>query len=404
MNRQNTQQAVATENLETQMKANGHFLGAVSYDPVSDSVYDGDARDFIGKENKLVNMDALRKARVLAESGDIDKANKLKIFSNKYLQMMANKLKIDKILEETRKPYYMVGNSIVGAAGATATTDYETIRRTGDLLDGVLGQEHTNEDYQAINIAEKVDKNAVRFEYIKRSSARMIAQKGLSDYDEALPLRHTYTTGTKDIFAYGMQFVSSMRDNIDTKTDVVADFTKQVPDAMLAAKNEDVITLLNAITGTNQGDWDAFSSGIATVDASGQVQTAEDAVKAYGRPLVSVFNSDSFKGYMKNQQGVNFIREQDQIAAKSTSTAPSKTGQLVGNAGVTYFIDDALTAATYVLASKTGYMKYFQAMTIQSSYKNPKTSGQTEQRFWYDFAGFEEANTSAVYKGTSVLT
>ena len=404
MNTKNIAQTAHAESLEEKLQNGGHFLGSVSYDPTTDKVFDGDARDYLGKENELIDVANYKKAQVLGASGDLDKANKLKIFSNRYLQMMANKFKIDKALESSRQPYYAIGDRIVGAAGATATTDYETIRRTGDLLSGVLGQEHTNEDYQAINIAEKVDKNSVRFEYIKRTSARMIAQSNLGDEDEALPLRHTYTTGTKDIFAYGMQFVSSMRDNIDTKIDVVADFVSQVPDAMLAAKNADVITLLNAITGNNQGDWDAFSSGIATVDASGQVQTAEDAVKAYGRPLVAVFDSTAFKGYMKNQQGVNFIREQDQIAAKSTSTAAAKTGQLVGNAGVTYYIDEALTAATYVLASKTGYMKYFQAMTIQSSYKNPKTSGQQEQRFWYDFAGFEEANTSAQYKGTSVLT
>ena len=402
MNQQSIQQTMELETLEDRMMNKGMFLASVSYDPTTDFIYDCDARDYLGKENRMINVDLYRKAQVLGAAGEIDKANKLKIFTNRYLQMFQSKLKIDKKMENTNIPYHRAAG--LGAAGAKATTDYETIRRTGDLLAGILGQEHTNEDYQAINIADKVDKNSVRFEYVKRTSARMVAQRNLGDEDEALPLKHAYTTGTKDIFAYGMQFIAGMRDNIDTKVDIVADFVKQVPDAFLAAKNEDVITLLNAITGTNRGDWDAFTSGIADVSAASQIQISEDAVKAYGRPLVCVLDSTAFKGYMKNLQGANFTTWQDNVANRSTSQAPAKTGTLVGNPGVTYFIDDALTAATYVVAAKGGYMKYFQAMTIMSSFKNVKTPGQHEQRFWYDFAGFDEVNTSAQDKGTSVLT
>lgn len=318
--------------------------------------------------------------------------------------MIANKLKIAKIQEKTHEPLEAIGNQIRGAAGPTATTDYENIRRTGDLLEGILGQEHTNEDYQAINIAEKVNKESLRFEYIKRTTARMIAQRNIADDQEALPLKHAYTSGTKDIFAYGMQFISSMRDNIDTKADIVADFIKQVPDAILAAKNEDVLTLLNAITGNNQGDWDAFTSGIADVSAAAQIQTAEASAKAYGSPLVAVFDTTAFNGYMKNLQGAYFQGQAQNIANQSRSQASAKSGQLLGNPAVTYYIDDGLTAATYVLAAKSGYMKYFQAMVVQTSFKNVKTPGQAEQRFWYDFAGFEEVNSSAQYKGTSVLS
>lgn len=407
MNIQNIQQTANAENLEERMMNKGHFVAAVSYDPVQEKIFHGDGRDYLDKNDWMIDVGALRKSKVLGASGKSDQASKLKIFSNKYLQMMANVKKINAIREKSYEPLQVIGDRIVGASGPTATTDYEAIRRDGDLLAGVLGQEHTNEDYQAINIADKVSKNSVRFEYIKRTSSRIIAQRNIGDDEEALPLRHSYTTGTKDIFAYGLQFISSMRDNIDTKTDVVADFTKQVPDSILAAKNEDVITLLNARNSTqnhNQGDWDAFSSGIADVYAPANIQVAEDAVKAYGRPLVCVMDSTAWRGYMKNMQGAYFQGAGQNIANQSTSQASAKTGELLGNPGVTYFIDDALTAATYILAAKTGYMKYFQAMTVMTSFTNVKTPGQAEQRFWYDFAGFEEANTSAVYGGLSVLS
>lgn len=404
MNHTALSQTLEAENLEERMMNKGMFIGAVSYNPVTEKIYLGDGRDFLDKSNEMIDVAKFRESKVLGAAGKSDQVAKLKIFSNKYLQMLTNVKKIKNIQAKTYQPLSMIGDRIVGAAGPTATTDYENIRRTGDLLAGVIGEEHTNEDYQAINVADKVNKDSVRFEYIKRTSARIIAQREIGDDEEALPLKHAYTTGTKDIFAYGLQFVSSMRDNIDTKTDVVADFIKQVPDAILAAKNEDVVTLLNALSGTNQGDWNAFTSGIADVIAAAQVQTAEDAIKKYGRPLVMVLPSDSWRGYMQNMQGAYFQGEPQNIAARSTSQATAKTGQLLGNPGVTYFIDDAITSATYILASKGAYMKHFQAMVVMTSFKNVKTPGQAEQRFWYDFAGFEETLQGAAYKGTSVLS
>ena len=399
----NILQTHATETLEDKMSAKGMFLGAVSYNPIDDMIYLGDARDgYLEKSDAMINVANYKKAQVLGASGEIDKVNKLKIFSTKYLQAKANIKKLFKAKEKSYEPLQVIGDKIVGAAGPTATTDYEVIRRTGDLLDGVIGQEHTNEDYQAINIADKVMKDSVRFEYLTRTSARIIAQRNIGDDEEALPLRHVYSSATKDIFAYGLQFISSMRDNIDTKTDVVADFVKQVPDSILAAKNEDVVTLLNARTGTNQGDFDAFTGGIADVDAAAQIQVAEDAVKAYGRPLKAVMNSDVLRGYNKNQQGANFQGADQNIANRSTSTAPAKTGTLLGNPGVTYFVDDAITAGTYSLAGPN-FMKYFQAMVVMTAFTNVKTPGKAEQRFWYDFAGFEETLEAAVFKGTSVL-
>lgn len=394
------------EQAEQRELSKGKSFGYVSYDPTVDKIYNSDARmeGGVDKSTFMIDVAAYKQAKALLAKGEVDKANKLRIFSNLYLQMRENITKVAKIKEDTYAPTHVIANSLVGAAGPTATTDYETIRRDGDLLAGILGQEHTNEDYQAINIASKESKNSVRFEYISRTSNRIVAQRNIGDNEEALPLRHTYTTGHKDIFAYGLQFISSLRDNIDTKADIVADFTRQVPDSILAAKNEDVLTLLNAITGNNQGDWDSFSSGIAAVSAAAQVQVAEDAVKAYGRPLVCVMDSTSWRGYMQNMQGAYFAKQADNIANQSTSTASAKTGQLLGNPGVTYFIDDGLTAATYVLAAQPSYMKYFQAMVVMSSVTNEKTPGKAEQRFWYDFAGFEETNSSAQYKGTSTLT
>jgi hypothetical protein len=406
MNKNNRRQAIATERLEDKYQSKGLFDGAVSFNPMDGFIYLGDARDYLDSDNRIINVDLLKKSQVLGASGHANPDQTKGVYTNTYLQMMANYKRMLEIKKKIpSKSLSKIGEKILGAAGPTATADYQAIRRTGDLLTQVLGQEHTNEDYQAINVAEVVNKDSVKFEYIKRTSARIIAQKGIPDDVEALPLKHVYTTGTKEIFAYGLSFSVSMRDIIDTKTDIVADFMKQVPDAFLAAKNEDVVTLLNAISGgTNQGDWDSFSSGIAAVNAANQVQTAEAAVKAYGSPLVCILDTTSLNGYLQNLQGAYFQGQQQNIAAQSRATAPTKSGILPGNPGVTYYVDDAITAATYALAAKSGYMKHFQAMTINTEYKNPRTPGQAVQKFMYEFAGFEEANTSAVFHGESVLS
>jgi len=403
-----SQSSLQTERLEERLASKGLLkdAGVLSWNPKDNRIYIGDGREFLEKDNWLVDVKKLDQAKILGAAGKSDEVDKMKgIYSNSYIQSFEVYKKIRAIQEKYSKPYNSIGDSIVGAAGATGTTDYEVIRRTGELIATVIGQMHTNEDYQAINIAEKVDKDAVKFEYLKRTTAKITAQSNLGDEDEATSQRHVYTSGIKEIYAYGLAFTVSMRDKIDTKTDIVADFLKQVPDAFLNAKNNDVITLLNAITGTNQGDWDAMTvAGKFDVIAASQVQTAEDAVKKYGRTLIAIIPSDSWRTYMQNLQGVYFNGVEGNVANRSVSAANMKTGKLAGNPNVTYYIDDGLTSMSYVLAAQEAYMKYFQAMVIQSSYKNPRNPGQTEQRFWYDFAGFEETETGAQYKGTSVAT
>lgn len=391
-----------TEALESRYQAKGLQESAVTYDPLTDRVYLGDGREGLERENVLINMKAFRDAKRFVAEGKHDSADKLKPYSNLYLQMLANKNRLVKTkLANPYKSINSIGDRILGASGPTATTDYDAVRHTGEIVGVVTGESHTPEDYLAINIAERVDKDAVKFEYLQRTSSKIVAQRNLGDEDVADPIRHAYTTGTKEIFAYGLSFVNKKRDNIDMKLDIKADFVSQVDGAFLQAKNEDVLTILNGITGNNQGDWDAFTAGIADVDASAQVQVAEDAIKPYGKGLVAIMNSDAWRGYMKNLQGANFTGRLQNEANVSTNNR--KTGQLAGNPDVTYFIDDGLTAGTYVMASKPNYMKYFQGMVIQTTYKDLKTAGQTEQMFWYDFAGFEETETNAQYKGTSVL-
>jgi hypothetical protein len=399
----NAQLSKLTEELESKYASKGLQESAITYDPVTDKVYLGDGRNGLESEGVLINMKNFRDAKKFVSEGKHDSANRLKPYSNLYLQMLANKNRIVKSkLANPFKSINAIGDRILGASGPTATTDYDAVRHTGEIVGVVTGEEHTPDEYNAINIAERLDKDAVKFEYLRRTSSKIVAQRNLGDEDIADPIKNAYTTGTKELFAYGLSFLNKKRDNIDMKLDIKADFVKQVDGAFLQAKNEDVLTILNAITGNNQGNWKALTGGVFDVDASVDIQTAEKAVKPYGNTGVKVIMADDTRrGYVKNLQGASFTGRLQNEANRGTANQ-RKSGQLEGNESVQYFIDDGLTAGTYVLANPN-YMKYFQGMVIQTTYKELRSAGQTEQMFWYDYAGFEETEVNAQYKGTSVL-
>jgi hypothetical protein len=293
-------------------------------------------------------------------------------------------------LENAYEPY----QRILGAAGSV--TAFETVRRAEDLTD-VVGLQYTLEDYTAMNVANVRNVNKVRFTRPRKTSSLMTVQREIGDDDEPEPDRQTFTEGTIDIFADATQQVVSMRDNIDTTFNTAAEHVKEIAGMFASEKDAKIVEKINAVTGTNQGDWDAVTGSFYDVNAATQVQVQEDAVKGYGRPLVGLFADDAWKGYMDN------IRA-PLTADKATSTSTQLGGiRLPKNPNVIAWVNSSLTAGTYAVISKPSYIDLFKAMTIQTSFKNVKTPGQTEHRFWFDFNGVLENTTSAIGKGTSVL-
>ena len=112
-----------------------------------------------------------------------------------------------------------------------------------------------------------------------------------------------------------------------------------------------------------------------------------------------LINSDAYRGYLNNI-GSAF---DGKLGNSSLADASQRSGMLMKNPSVKYFINDNLTAGSYVLAKVKNFMKYLQGMTIQSSFKETRTAGASEQKFWFDFNGFEVTEDSAAYRGTTVL-
>ncbi len=381
------------QELESKFASNGRYLGATTYEPKDGRIYVGDGRDHIEPSEWMVDVNKYHKGRILGASGETDKVNSLQIFSENYTAAYEDYMRVKDLLEQTYQPYYRV----MGAAGKEAVTNYENVRRIADLLDNVSGQMYIMEDFQAMNIAEVINSNAVRFRYITKTSDRLLVQPELSD--DAVPedVRQAYTMGSKDIFADGISFSLSMRDK-DVEFDIVREITKDFPGAFMKAKNDKVLTVINALTGNNQGDWDAFSGGRFDVQAAEQMQAAEDVCRKYGGPLVAIMNSDTWRLYVNNLGAFEEVRPGNM----STEGQNMKMGHLTGNPMVQYFIDDGLTAKSYVMAAKPSFMKCFQGMMIQTSYTDERTAGQTEKRFLFDYNGIEVTDKNAVFRGTTV--
>ena len=87
--------------------------------------------------------------------------------------------------------------------------------------------------------------------------------------DDQMPgdIRPVFAIGTYEIFADGTSYKTSLRDK-ELKIDVAAEIAKEIPGMFAQTQEDKVITLANALSGTNKGDWDARTSGIFDVRAN----------------------------------------------------------------------------------------------------------------------------------------
>lgn len=362
-----------------------------------DKIYLGD-----GRENRLlpkdvmVHLPAWHKAQIYGASGDVSKMDNLKIFGDKYFEMYGDYKKIQKILEDY--PYITAQDIVVrGAAGEEAITNHETIRKLGKLSTDISGQQRILEDLNAFNIAKTETTDRFKHEYLRKTSAVLSANVEIAD--DVLPgdVRSVFAVGEHELFADATSYRTSLRDK-ELKIDVAAEIAKEIPGMFAQTQEDKVIALVNALSGTNQGDWSATTGNFYDVRAAEQIDEAIAAVKPFGGELVVLMNSDTWRLYMDNL-GSAFDGKAGNV---TTEAAAALTGTLVGNPQVRYYINDSLTPQSYVLAAKNSYMKHIQGMIIKTSFKDVRTAGQMETTFEFNYNGFFENEVSAVFRAITV--
>lgn len=397
MNGISKQQSIQAEVLEARLAQNGSMQKS-ALTVFGNKIYLGDGREHgLSKKDIMIHLDPWNQAQIYGASGETDKIDGLKMFGDKYYEMYADFKKIDDIIQQY--PYITANDIVVsGAAGEAAITNYDTIRQSGKLAADISGLQRILEDLTAVNIAKKETTDRFKHEYIRKTSAVLTADKELADDQLPGDIRPAFAVGEYEIFADGTSYKTSLRDK-ELKIDVSAEIAKEIPGMFAQTQEDKVIALVNAITGNNQGDWDARTSGIFDVRAASQIDTAVAAVKGYGGPIVCLMPSDTWRLYEDNV-GEGYLGQKP--GNKTTQTPDSKHGFLRANPNVEYWLNDSVTTQTYIIAALNSYMKHIQGMIIKTSFKDVRTAGQTETTFEFNYNGVFEDETSAQYKGTSV--
>lgn len=397
-----TNQSSIQAEVEEMNRSPATKVGAVT--AFNGKVYAVDGREWrntdgkvdLPKEEFLIDVGLMKKLEknVLGAAGDPSALDDYasKIYSPKYLEYLDVYEKAQKALENTYSPYQRV----LGAAGK-AITPYETVRRAEDIID-VVGQQYDLTEYTALNAVTMRNSGKLRFKRPRKTSALMQVQKRLGDQYEPEVQRQAFTEGEVDVYADATQFQISMREESDTTFSISSEWLKELPGMFARAKDEKVTTLINALSNNNRGDWDAVTGNFYDADAALDVETDYKLIKKYGMTVIGMFASDSLRLYNKNQNAP-LTKKTDDSTAPPGAKGPYT---LANNAGITVFVNDDLTSQEYTLIAKESWADFYQAMTIQTSFKNERTAGQNEHRYWFDFNEVFQNTASAAAQGASV--
>ena len=383
--------SIQTEQFEEQLRDSGRSYSAVT--AVNDHIYTGDGRfDELGKDNHMVDLGILKASLLNPER--IDEAS---IYSDEYFKQYSDYERIHDAVRGTGiSPREAAGKhgKIAGAAGPESLTHYENIKKTSELIGNVIGQDRILEYLNAINIAEKVNTSSLKAEYIKRTNALLKVQQEIGDRQIPGIQRQAFSIGQKEIFADATSWATELR-NKDSKVDLMAQFEATVKGMFLQSKHDKVIALVNALPGNNQDDWTAITGNFRTNSAPTNVKTAEKAIEKFQGEFIMLANSDTIDAYFDN------INSPLQGKTESLKDDTAKSGILSRNRRVRWYETDDITSESYVLAKKGSYMKWLQGMIITTVFEDVRSPGAPKQKFWFDFNGFEEAETSAAYRGTT---
>jgi len=379
------QHSIQAEKFEEQLRNSGRAHTPITY--MENKVYLADGRfSDLDKTNLLVK-DVAAIAAALVNPQGVDEAS---IYTTGYLGMYESYAGIHSKIEGTAI------SPIAAASGPESLIHYETIRKTTDVIGNIIGQARILEELNAINIAEKVS-TTLKGEYIKRNSSLLKVEQEIGDRAIPGPVRNAYVIGKKEIFADATMWESEFRDK-DVKIDLFADFQAGLPGMFMQSKHDKVIAKLNALGGTNLGNWKAKTGSSWDVNASDDVKTAENAIKNYAGEFIMLAHSDTLNGYFAN------IESTDAGSSSSKKDDTSLSGKLSRNKRVTYYESDDMTAESFVLAKKGSYMKWLQGMVINTTFEDIRMPGAPKQKFWFDFNGMEESQTSAAYRGLTTLS
>jgi len=376
-------------NTEENKKIAQHILSDGNYNPSVLTHYDGKIYACnplidggIDKSSWLMDVKQFYNVGKLVAAGgspDLLEKNQNSIFSQDYQTILDEAKKQKKLIDKNPgiKPY-----RLIAGAGPTIETAYENVRRVNYIRD-IVGPQYVPTDYNAINAVDVENVSDLNFLGFFKSSSLLQGVGQIGDHAEVPLAEQAFTSYEVSLYADAFRYEFSQREKKDSVPNLEAEIRREIPGLFARMKDERIATALNAVTdaGAIGTDWDTISGNFFTGDAAGDIQDDEDALDTYGKPLVAFMPSPVFRLYAKNVQAAISA-----VPAKSvSSTSPGRTGTLMANPAVQYFIHSTITAAAYVVVAKGAWRRLFKGPDINISYKNSLTAGQVEGRITFDF-------------------
>lgn len=342
------------------------------------------ADGYIDPQSWLVNVGELYnvgKAVAAGGSDDLYEKNTKKIYSQEYQTILEEAEKQQQLIEKNPglNPRQLLA---VAGAGPLVETAYETVRRVNYIKD-IVGPQYVPSDYNAINAVEITRVQDLNFKGFNKSSSLLQGIGQIGDHTIPDLVKQTFASYEVSLYADAIRYEFSMREKRDSVPNLESEIRKELPGAIARLKDDRITTALNAITdaGAIAPNWDAVSGSFFTGDAAGDIEADEEALDTYRAPLVSFMPRIVFRNYVKNIQAALIAEPSKSVS----STSPGRSGTLMSNPAVKYFINSSMTAAEYTIVSKGVWRRLFKGPDMTINYKNQMTPGQVEGRIFFDF-------------------
>ena len=287
--------------------------------------------------------------------------------------------------------------------GQILETAQEIVRQT-NYQKKVTGVFYRNEKYQAVHVANEV-------------ATEGLTTKGA--LDPQLPVGHTeiaddytpeytrpeFKTFEKQIFADSFHYGFGMREKSDSWFNIEQQMTKKVPGLMLKMRNNKVLNLLQSATDTTAYSvdtlWNAYitnGGGVVAGDASEEIDKMRKLVEDFeGETIFFIAPHSVIRWYERNVEG------HEVKSINSKMPAEDRSGMLPYNRGVTYFVENGMTAGHGVLGIKEAWTDAYTGPQIDVAYKDDKKPSAWEGRLLFHFNGVQRKFASAAQHASPLL-
>ena len=371
-------------------------------------IYDYDAREGapsnkIKNDSWMVDTNLLVQAKLAKDNGDLEKYASImeQARSPLYVDLIQEAAKQDRLVE--RAGYIPPSQSLLtkhtlAAAGEQLLQTAQEIVRQTKYIPKVTGVFYRNEKYQAVNLANKISTNDLTLKGALDTQLP-VGHPEIGDDQTPEITRGLFSTYEKQIFADSFHYGFGMREKSDSWFNIMERMTSKVAGVMLRMKNDKIVTVVNNVTAIAIGTkWNTYNTnGIVDVDAAKSIEDAVNAVEDFDGNIVMAGPRHVIRAYQRNVQGRNVT------SVPSTQPASNRSGTLEFNPEVTYYVENALTDATFILAAQDAFIDHFIGPEIDVAYKDQMKPSNWEGRILFHFNGIQKKIDAASKRYTGVV-